>query len=147
NTTSELFISLHRNLPAQSLVVAIALRSLLSRFIPCPRRPPTPRLSAFAIDPSSLAMAAVAAEVCVKAAVGSPDALGDCKPSSSLSKSLSCCAFDLRISLPAISPEGKLPVLKLDDGKSAPDSDVITQILEEKFPNPSLVTPQEYSSV
>lgn len=46
-----------------------------------------------------------------------------------------------------ISPEGKVPVFKGDDGKWVADSDVITQIIEEKYPDPSLVTPPEYSSV
>lgn len=45
-----------------------------------------------------------------------------------------------------ISPEGKVPVLKIDD-KWVADSDVIVNLLEEKFPEPSLVTPSEYASV
>jgi glutathione S-transferase len=40
-----------------------------------------------------------------------------------------------------------VPVLKGDDGKCIADSDVITQVIEEKFPTPSLVTPPEYASV
>lgn len=44
-----------------------------------------------------------------------------------------------------ISPEGKVPVLKLDD-KWIPDSDVITQALEEMFPEPPLATPPEKAS-
>ena len=45
-----------------------------------------------------------------------------------------------------ISPEGKVPVVKIDE-KWIADSDVITQALEEKFPNPPLVTPPEKASV
>lgn len=45
-----------------------------------------------------------------------------------------------------ISPEGKVPVAKLDE-KWVPDSDVITQSLEEKYPDPALVTPPEKASV
>ncbi|CAN1122710.1 Probable glutathione S-transferase DHAR2, chloroplastic [Linum perenne] len=45
-----------------------------------------------------------------------------------------------------LSPEGKVPVVKLED-KWVPDSDVITQSLEEKFPDPPLATPAEKSSV
>lgn len=45
-----------------------------------------------------------------------------------------------------VSPEGKVPVIKLDE-KWLPDSDVITQSLEEKFPDPPLVTPPEKASV
>ncbi|CAH9094951.1 unnamed protein product [Cuscuta epithymum] len=45
-----------------------------------------------------------------------------------------------------VSPEGKVPVVKIDENW-IPDSDVITQALEEKFPNPSLKTPPERASV
>uniref|UniRef100_A0A0D9WC25 GST N-terminal domain-containing protein n=1 Tax=Leersia perrieri TaxID=77586 RepID=A0A0D9WC25_9ORYZ len=46
-----------------------------------------------------------------------------------------------------ISPEGKVPVFNNGDGKWIADSDVITQIIEEKYPTPPLVTPPEYASV
>ncbi len=39
------------------------------------------------------------------------------------------------------NPEGKVPVIK-DEGKFVADSDVIAQLLEEKFPEPSLKTPE-----
>lgn len=45
-----------------------------------------------------------------------------------------------------VSPEGKVPVVKFD-GKWVPDSDVIVGILEDKYPDPSLVTPPQFSSV
>lgn len=45
-----------------------------------------------------------------------------------------------------ISPEGKVPLIKLDE-KWIPDSDVITQALEEKFPEPPLSTPPEKATV
>lgn len=45
-----------------------------------------------------------------------------------------------------ISPEGKVPLLKFED-KWVADSDVITQMPEDKYPNPSLVTPPENASV
>lgn len=45
-----------------------------------------------------------------------------------------------------ISPEGKVPVLK-DGDRWVPDSDVIAQILEAKYPEPPLVTPPEFASV
>ena len=44
------------------------------------------------------------------------------------------------------SPEGKVPVAKIDR-QWVPDSDVIVRILEDKFPNPSLLTPPQFSSV
>lgn len=45
-----------------------------------------------------------------------------------------------------ISPEGKVPVIKLDE-KWIADSDVITQALEEKFPDPPLAVPPEKASM
>ncbi|KAI0492969.1 hypothetical protein KFK09_027245 [Dendrobium nobile] len=44
-----------------------------------------------------------------------------------------------------ISPEGKVPVAKLDD-KWIADSDIITQLIEEKCPEPPLAAPPEKSS-
>lgn len=44
-----------------------------------------------------------------------------------------------------ISPEGKVPVIKLDE-KWIADSDIITKSLEEKYPVPSLETPPEKAS-
>ena len=45
-----------------------------------------------------------------------------------------------------VNPEGKVPVV-LFDGKWVADSDVIVGILEEKYPEPSLITPPEFASV
>ncbi|KAK7387393.1 hypothetical protein VNO78_28160 [Psophocarpus tetragonolobus] len=45
-----------------------------------------------------------------------------------------------------INPDGKVPVIKFDE-KWVPDSDVITQTLEEKYPSPALVTPPEKATV
>lgn len=45
-----------------------------------------------------------------------------------------------------ISPEGKVPVAKVDE-KWISDSDIITQSLEEKYPDPPLATPPEKASV
>lgn len=45
-----------------------------------------------------------------------------------------------------INTEGKVPVVKLDE-KWVADSDVITQALEEKYPNPPLGSPPEKASV
>lgn len=44
------------------------------------------------------------------------------------------------------NPEGKVPVIK-DGGKFVADSDVIAELLEEKFPEPSLKTPEDKSNV
>jgi len=53
------------------------------------------------------------------------------------------CCFDRFLEL---SPEGKVPVVKIDD-KWVADSDVIVGILEEKNPEPPLATPPEFASV
>lgn len=45
-----------------------------------------------------------------------------------------------------INPEGKVPVVKIDEQWIA-DSDVITQLVEDKYPNPPLATPPEKASV
>ncbi|XP_026660286.1 probable glutathione S-transferase DHAR1, cytosolic isoform X1 [Phoenix dactylifera] len=96
-------------------------------------------------------------EVCVKAATGAPDIVGDCPFCQRVLLTLEekKVPYELKLinldNKPdwflAISPEGKVPVFKANDDKWVPDSDVITQIIEENYPNPSLVTPQEYSSV
>ncbi|OVA03551.1 Glutathione S-transferase [Macleaya cordata] len=98
----------------------------------------------------------MALEVCVKAAVGAPDVLGDCPFSQRVLLTLEEKKIPYQMHLINVAdkpqwfleanPEGKVPVLKVD-GKWVPDSDVITQILEEKYPEPSLVTPSEYASV
>ncbi|KAI3958254.1 hypothetical protein MKW92_002633, partial [Papaver armeniacum] len=99
----------------------------------------------------------MALEIFVKAAIGAPDLLGDCK--SFLSK---CSSYFGRKESPyqmhlidtankpqwflEVNPEGKVPVVKFD-GKWVPDSDVIAQTLANKYPEPSLVILSEYSSV
>lgn len=45
-----------------------------------------------------------------------------------------------------ICPEGKVPVIKLEE-KWVSDSDLITQALEEKHPDPSLAVPPEKATV
>ncbi|XP_022139339.1 glutathione S-transferase DHAR2-like [Momordica charantia] len=94
-------------------------------------------------------------EAAVKAAVGAPDVIGDCPFSQRALLTLEEKKLSYKLHLinlsdkPSwfleVSPEGKVPVVKFDD-KWVPDSDVIVGILEEKHPEPSLVTP-EFSSV
>ncbi|KAI5428381.1 hypothetical protein KIW84_033390 [Lathyrus oleraceus] len=50
------------------------------------------------------------------------------------------------VGAPTILGDWKAPVVKFD-GKWVPDSDVIVGILEEKYPEPSFVTPPQFSSV
>lgn len=97
-----------------------------------------------------------ALEICVKAADGAPDVLGDCPFSQRVLLTLEEKKLPYKIHLinvsdkPQwfldISPEGKVPVIKLD-GKWVVDSDVIVGIIEEKYPEPSLKTPPDFTSV
>ncbi|EEF39334.1 glutathione S-transferase DHAR2 [Ricinus communis] len=98
----------------------------------------------------------MALEICVKAAVGAPDTIGDCPFSQRALLTLEEKKIPYKCNLInlsdkpqwflQISSEGKVPVLKVDD-KWVPDSDVIVGLLEEKYPVPSLVTPPEFASV
>jgi chloride intracellular channel protein 1 len=95
-------------------------------------------------------------EIAVKAAVGAPNVLGDCPFSQRALLTLEEKKVPYNIHLIDISnkpqwflevnPEGKVPVVKFDD-KWVPDSDVIVGILEEKYPEPSLISPAEFASV
>ncbi|XP_038892889.1 glutathione S-transferase DHAR2 [Benincasa hispida] len=95
-------------------------------------------------------------ELAVKAATGAPDVLGDCPFCQRVILTLEAKKVPYKLLLvnlsdkPSwlleVSPEGKVPLAKFDD-KWVPDSDVIVGILEEKYPEPSLVTPPEFSSV
>ncbi|KAL5711104.1 Glutathione S-transferase dhar1 [Ranunculus cassubicifolius] len=98
----------------------------------------------------------MALEICVKAATGEPEVLGDCpfcqrvlltlEEKKVPYKSLLVDLSNKPQWFLDISPEGKVPVIKIDE-KWVADSDVITQIIEEKYPQPSLVTPPEFASV
>ncbi|KDP46078.1 hypothetical protein JCGZ_06589 [Jatropha curcas] len=98
----------------------------------------------------------MALEICVKAAAGAPDVLGDCPFCQRVLLTLEEKKLTYKMHLInlsdkpqwflEISPEGKVPVAKIDD-KWVPDSDVIVGILEEKYPDPSLVTPPDFASV
>ncbi|KAK8943981.1 hypothetical protein KSP40_PGU015262 [Platanthera guangdongensis] len=95
-------------------------------------------------------------EVCVKESVTVPGNLGDCPFSQRVLLTLEekHLPYDLKLVDIAnrpewflkVSPEGKVPVAKLDD-KWIADSDIITQTIEEKFPEPPLATTLEKSSV
>lgn len=98
----------------------------------------------------------MALEVCVKAAVGAPDVLGDCPFSERVLLTLEEKKVPYQMHLIDVSnkpkwflevnPEGKVPVIKLDD-KWVADSDVIVGLLEEKYPDPSLSPNPEFASV
>lgn len=95
-------------------------------------------------------------EVYAKASVTIPNKLGDCPFCQRVLLTLEekHLPYDLKLIDLAnkpewflkINPEGKVPVAKLDE-KWIADSDVITQGLEEKYPDPPLITPPEKASV
>uniref|UniRef100_A0A3Q7ISE3 Dehydroascorbate reductase n=1 Tax=Solanum lycopersicum TaxID=4081 RepID=A0A3Q7ISE3_SOLLC len=95
-------------------------------------------------------------EVCVKQSITTPNKLGDCPFTQRVLLTLEekHLPYDMKFvdlsNKPdwflKISPEGKVPLIKLDE-KWVPDSDVISQALEEKFPKPPLTTPPEKASV
>ncbi|KAF6148862.1 hypothetical protein GIB67_014233 [Kingdonia uniflora] len=98
----------------------------------------------------------MALEVCSKAAAGAPDVLGDCPFTQRVLLTLEEKKVPYTMHLIDVdnkpqwfldvNPEGKVPVIKIGE-RWVPDSDVITQIIEEKYPDPSLATPPESTSV
>ncbi|KAK1271173.1 Glutathione S-transferase DHAR2 [Acorus gramineus] len=107
--------------------------------------------------PPSMAAAVVSPlNVCVKAAAGAPNILGDCPFSQRVLLTLNEKSLPYNMKLINVSnkpqwflevnPEGKVPVLELD-GKWVSDSDVITQLIEERYPIPPLSTTSEGSKI
>jgi glutathione S-transferase len=88
-------------------------------------------------------------EVYVKAATGDPSKLGDCPFSQRvlMTCELKDIVYDVKyVDLDKkpdwflkISPEGKVPLIKID-GKYIADSDVIVEVLEKEYPCPPLST-------
>ncbi|CAI9767546.1 unnamed protein product [Fraxinus pennsylvanica] len=95
-------------------------------------------------------------EVCVKAAAGAPENLGDCPFCQRVQLTLEEKKVSYKTHLInfsdkpqwflEVNPEGKVPMIKFDE-KWIADSDVIVGIIEEKYPNPSLSHPPEVSSM
>ncbi|TKY47401.1 Glutathione S-transferase DHAR3 [Spatholobus suberectus] len=95
-------------------------------------------------------------EVAVKASVTTPNRIGDCPFCQRVLLTLEekHLPYDPKLVDLAnkpewflkVNPDGKVPVIKFDE-KWVPDSDVITQTLEEKYPSPPLVTPPEKATV
>ncbi|MED6157709.1 Glutathione S-transferase dhar1, mitochondrial [Stylosanthes scabra] len=98
----------------------------------------------------------MALEVAVKAAVGAPTVLGDCPFSQRVlltleEKNIPYSTHLINLSdkpkwYLEVNPAGKVPAVKFD-AKWVSDSDVIVGILEEKYPQPSLITPPESAKV
>ncbi|KAI3817721.1 hypothetical protein L1987_11519 [Smallanthus sonchifolius] len=98
----------------------------------------------------------MAIEVCVKAATGAPDVLGDCPFCQRVVLTLEEKKVPYKTHLLnldskpewflEVNPDGKVPLVKFNE-KWVSDSDVIVGLIEEKYPEPSLSTPPELSSV
>ncbi|KAH9612302.1 hypothetical protein KSS87_008801 [Heliosperma pusillum] len=94
-------------------------------------------------------------QVCVKASVVTPNKLGDCPFCQRVLLTLEekHLPYDMKLVdltnkpewFTKINPEGKVPVLKVDENWVA-DSDVITKYLEDKYPNPPLASTPEKST-
>ncbi|PWA96551.1 glutathione S-transferase DHAR2 [Artemisia annua] len=95
-------------------------------------------------------------ELCVKAAVGAPDILGDCPFCHWVLLTLEEKKIPYNTHLIdvaskpqwflEVNPGGKVPLIKFDD-KWISDSAVIVGLIEEKYPEPSLSTPSEFALV
>ncbi|BFI27997.1 glutathione dehydrogenase/transferase [Marchantia polymorpha subsp. ruderalis] len=95
-------------------------------------------------------------ELLAKAAVGKPGQLGDCPFTQRVmltleEKHIKYDATYIDVSnkpqwFLEANPEGKVPVIK-HEGKWIADSDVITALLEDLYPEPSLKVPDEKKSV
>ncbi|KAL6605893.1 hypothetical protein ACP70R_041546 [Stipagrostis hirtigluma subsp. patula] len=117
------------------------------------RLPPraAPRRRAFAARAEAQPL-----EVCAKESLTVPGRLGDCPFTQRVLLTIEekHLPYELKLVdlankpewLFKINPEGKVPIVKLDD-KWVADSDVITHAIEEKCPEPPLVTPPDKASV
>lgn len=95
-------------------------------------------------------------QICVKASLTTPNTLGDCPFTQRVLLTLEekHLPYDMKFvefsNKPEwflkLNPDGKVPFIKLDE-KWISDSDVITEALEEKFPQPPLSTPPEKAAV
>ncbi|KAL0762895.1 hypothetical protein Bca101_079046 [Brassica carinata] len=102
-----------------------------------------------------MAMAVAPLEICVKASITTPNKLGDCPFCQRvlLTMEEKHVPYDMKMVDLSNKPEwflkicaeGKVPVVKFDE-KWVPDSDVITQTLEDKYHEPPLATPPEKAS-
>ncbi|KAI5069591.1 hypothetical protein GOP47_0015892 [Adiantum capillus-veneris] len=136
-----------------------SLASVSTSFHPGPlrqRRSSPAQRGRFSRVISMASIAVEPVEVLVKAATGEPEKLGDCPFCHRVLLTLEekGVPYDLKLVDLAnkpdwfveINPEGKVPVVK-HEGKWVPDSDVITQIIEERYPEPPLQTPADKASV
>ncbi|KAL5199319.1 hypothetical protein ABZP36_020522 [Zizania latifolia] len=136
---------------SSSALLATTFRRGGGRLLLRPRLGSTPRRAALTARASAEPL-----EVCAKASVTVSGRLGDCPFTQRVLLTIEekHLPYDIKLvdltNKPdwflKISPEGKVPIVKLEEQWVA-DSDVITQAIEEKYPEPSLATPPEKASI
>ncbi|KAL6223544.1 hypothetical protein ACLB2K_006929 [Fragaria x ananassa] len=109
----------------------------------CSQWPPHPPLSKFASSPPSLSPTSSATEKHLPFELKLVDL-----PTSQTGTFLPFLSSNLHLQkvFLKINPDGKVPLVNLDD-KWIADSDIITQILEDKYPESPLTTPPDKASV
>ncbi|KAG8076164.1 hypothetical protein GUJ93_ZPchr0006g43468 [Zizania palustris] len=136
---------------SSSALLATTFRRGGGRLLLRPRLGSTPRRAALKARASAEPL-----EVCAKASVTVPGRLGDCPFTQRVLLTIEekHLPYDIKLVdltdkpdwFLKISPEGKVPIVKFEEQWVA-DSDVITQAIEEKYPEPSLATPPEKASI
>ncbi|CAN6201984.1 unnamed protein product [Urochloa humidicola] len=134
--------------PSSALLATTFRRARCGRLLPAA---PRLRRAAFGARASAQPL-----EVCAKESITVPGRLGDCPFTQRVLLTIEekHLPYDLKLVnlankpdwLFEINSEGKVPIVKLED-KWIADSDVITQTLEEKYPEPPLATPPDKASV
>ncbi|GJT49232.1 dehydroascorbate reductase 2 [Tanacetum coccineum] len=92
-------------------------------------------------------------EICVKAAIGAPDVLGDCPFCQWVLLTLKekKVSYNIRyINMEnkpdwfvEVNPDGIVPLIKFDDDKWVSNSDFIVEMILEKYPQPALLNPPD----
>ncbi|PWA73171.1 dehydroascorbate reductase 2 [Artemisia annua] len=96
-------------------------------------------------------------EICVKAATGAPDVLGECPFCQRVLLTLELKKLPYITHLinmenkpewfVEVNLDGIVPLIKFDDEKWVSNSDVIVDLINEKYPKPALRTPPECASL
>nr|ANH58210.1 glutathione S-transferase [Dracaena cambodiana] len=141
---------------SSSFLLSSRLKTLSSTLSPSLFCRPTRRRTLLTTTIRATSSSPQPLELCVKESPTVPGKLGDCPFSQRVLLTLEekHLPYDMKLvdlsNKPEwflkITPEGKVPIAKLDD-KWVSDSDVITQSVEEKFPDPPLATPPEKATI
>ncbi|PWA67362.1 dehydroascorbate reductase 2 [Artemisia annua] len=96
-------------------------------------------------------------EICVKAATGAPDVLGECPFCQWVLLTLEEKKVSYKTRLinmknkpewfVEVNPDGILPLIKFGDENWVSNSDVIVEMIDEKYPKPALLAPNQFASL